>query len=76
MINVVKLVKENPLIVVGCLVVVAVVVMVFVFTKSGFNSADGIVARRAQHQVRDDTQNSSDWNLKKLESDVELINRI
>jgi hypothetical protein len=75
MMKVMKIVKDNPLILVGCLVLVGVIVMIVMYTRSGFNSADGVVARRAQHQVRDDTQNNSSWDLKKLESDVELINR-
>jgi hypothetical protein len=60
-------------------VIVVIIIVVAYFAvygvKSGFNSAAGIVARRAQHQVRDDTQASADWDLGKLEKAVELINR-
>jgi hypothetical protein len=68
--------KDHKLATAVIIVVVIVVIYFAVYgMKSGFNSAAGIVARRAQHQGRDDTQASADWDLGKLEKAVELINR-
>lgn len=74
--DIIQKLKDNKKIVILVVCVVVVIILCYTAGKSGFNSAAGIVARRAQRQVRDDTQSSSSWDLKKLESDVELINRL
>ena len=57
------------------LVIVAIILVVFYFKDEGFASPDGVVSRRSQRQVRDDSTFSKDWNLAEFEKSVALLNR-
>ena len=63
----------------GSMIVIIVLLLIVLYVAScksdSFLSADGVVSRRSQKQVRDDPEVSREWNLAELEKSVALINR-
>lgn len=73
-------INNKKLLVVATILLILFLVYWFGFKSEGMSlgglaSPSGVVARRSQRQIRDDSHFSQSWNLKELEKSVDLLNR-